>query len=157
MYYLKEEYSDLPSISTNTLARYYWDSFASCNQSYVNVDYVAKALICHQFTIVKACIALKILLIKFTMAPDKIPSLILHDCNISLEHRRFPSTLNNPKSFPFLRGDSSSIENYRLITIIIIISNVFEASLYIPIYSHIKNMMRASQHGFITHRSTYHH
>lgn len=54
----------------------------------------------------------------------------------------------------FKSGNRSKVENYRPISILCSISKVFERIVFNRLYTHIKECISLSQHGFVSGRST---
>jgi hypothetical protein len=111
--------------------------------------------------------ALKNLDYKKGAGPDGIPPLFAFQCrnslslpltiifNMSLHSGVFPRIWKDAKIVPvFKSGDTSSVLNYRPISILSVFGKVFE-SLICPIISfHIKQLISNNQSGFIASRST---
>ena len=75
--------------------------------------------------------------------------------NESLKSSYFPTAWKLAHVVPIYKsGDKSLIQNYRPVSLLNIVSKVFEVLVYERIFSHVRNMISDSQHGFYSGRST---
>jgi hypothetical protein len=99
--------------------------------------------------------------------PDLIPTKILKHCrkalslplttifNASLSQGIFPSRWKHANVTPVLKkGSRTMVKNYRPISLLSVMSKIFEKVLHKKIYSHVRRHIAREQHGFISHRST---
>ncbi|XP_045471735.1 uncharacterized protein LOC123678645 [Harmonia axyridis] len=104
---------------------------------------------------------------RLTSGDDQLPAVFLRECSsalagplhriisISLSSFTFPMRWKRARVVPvFKKGDSSSVENYRPISILSNFAKVYEEVLYSSIYHHIKQRLSSAQHGFVRGRST---
>jgi hypothetical protein len=101
--------------------------------------------------------------------PDGIPPKLLREAghsivpslcklfNHSLNTKFFPNTWKNANVHPlFKKGNPSEIGNYRPVSLLNILSKVFEKIIYKHVYNHLyfNNHISDSQSGFLPGRST---
>ena len=101
--------------------------------------------------------------------PDSIPGVFLKNCvkelapsstklwNISLQAGIFPNSwkMANIHVCPILtKGDITNCENYRPISLLGILSKIFERAICNIIYPEIKDIISNNQYGFGQRRST---
>lgn len=168
MTYNDLELTDYDTIS-QTFSRYFSSSFAHMGDAnYTLTDSnIGMNFTCNELSVNDVYLAMKKIKPKFTMGPDRIPGFLIHDCahvlswpltilfNLSLSNNIFPAILKQSKIIPvFKSGIRNDIKNYRPITIINNFSKVFEITLNVRIYSHVKHLLSDYQHGFIKGRST---
>jgi hypothetical protein len=112
---------------------------------------------------------LKILNVSKSYGPDGIPPLLLKEAgqsissslcklfNISISSGIFPNEWKTANVHPlFKKGDKHIIQNYRPVSILNILSKIFEKIVYKHIYNHLldKNFITKDQSGFLSGRST---
>ena len=103
----------------------------------------------------------------FTAGEDMLSNFLIHVCcyafskpitiiiNLVLKVNTFPDVWKRTRVTPiFKNGSSSSIKNYRPISIISNFAKLFEKILYSNILSNVKSYISDSQHGFLPKRST---
>ena len=101
------------------------------------------------------------------MGPDLLSGLVLKECaselatplyiiyNRSLKSGVFPTLFKVANVTPiFKSGDKSKVNNYRPISLLPIISKVFEKLCYSRLFSHVRGHISDCQHGFMKGRST---
>ena len=99
--------------------------------------------------------------------PDGIPGVFLKNCakelapsftkllNISLQAGIFPNSWKMANICPiFKKGDRTNCENYRPISLLSILSKIFERAICNIIYPEIKDLISNNQYGFVQRRST---
>ena len=82
---------------------------------------------------------------------------LLHICNLSLEHGKFPDKLKIAKVVPiFKKGDKQLFDNYRPVSILPAFSKIIEKLVYkrIMIFFDEHNILYNYQFGFRQGRST---
>lgn len=111
--------------------------------------------------------AIKRLKSKRSAGPDGIPQYVVKGCgdviaypisiiiNKSLKQKTFPEAWKIARVCPvFKNGDNGNIKNYRPVSILSILSKVFEDVLHKKIYHHVEKIVLPQQHGFMRGRST---
>ena len=91
-----------------------------------------------------------------TIAPYIVTPL-QHIFNLSIEHAIWPDSLKSAEVAPIHKaGAKSDISNYRPISLISNIANIFEKIIYNRLYSYLKdcNILSDSQYGFIKGKGT---
>jgi hypothetical protein len=99
--------------------------------------------------------------------PDSIPIKVLKYCskslsppltaifNHSIKSGTFPNKWKNAYVTPVLKkGSRYKVINYRPISLLSVLSKVFEKILHNTIYHHVSNHIAPEQHGFVRRRST---
>ena len=102
--------------------------------------------------------------------PDGIPGVFLKNCakelapsftkllNISLQAGMFPNSWRMANTCPiFKKGDRTNCENYRRISLLSVLSKIFERVICNIIYPEIKDLISNKQYGFVQRRSTESH
>ena len=77
--------------------------------------------------------------------------------NKSLEKKEFPALWKAARAIPIVKeGDKNGKENYRPISVLPVISRLFETLLFNQLYQHLNtnNLLAPSQSGFRTLNST---
>ena len=98
--------------------------------------------------------------------PDGIPVRLLKDCssqiapklcclfNLSLNSGRIPSDWKSADVTPIHKRESKeSVENYRPISLLPIISKALGRCVYQRFYEHVAHLVSERQHGFLRNRS----
>ena len=98
--------------------------------------------------------------------PDNIDGLLLKNCahsisypltllfNIFFRTGSLPTERKLANIVPvYKKGDKNSIENYRPISLTCIVSKVFEKCIWDELFSHYKELIFDSQHGFLSNKS----
>ena len=98
--------------------------------------------------------------------PDGIPARLLKECssqiapklcclfNLSLNSGRIPSEWKSADVTPIHKRESKeSVENYRPISLLPIISKALERCVYQRFYEHVAHLVSERQHGFLRNRS----
>ena len=101
------------------------------------------------------------------VGPDLLSGIILKACshelatplcilfNRSLNLGVFPTAFKDANVTPvFKSGDKSKVVNYRPISLLPLVSKVFERLVYAHLFPHIREHISESQHGFMKGRST---
>ena len=101
------------------------------------------------------------------IGPDNLPTLIIKECavqlapsltslfNKSLALGQVPDSWKEVNTVPIhKKGEKKYNENYRGISLLPVVSKVFERCLYNYIYPHIRNKLYHFQHGFLKQSST---
>ena len=112
-------------------------------------------------------ICLKNLVNNKSPGPDAIPINVLKYCssalagpltelfNHSLKIGVFPSRWKHAHVTPILKkGSRYKVCNYRPISLLPVLSKIFEKLLHIEIYRHVSKHIAPEQHGFVSQRST---
>lgn len=112
-------------------------------------------------------VAVKQLKSKLSQGPDGMPSFLIKDCcavlcgplsrlfNSAIRDGIFPQVWKVGKVCPvFKSGSRDMVENYRPVTVLSVVSRVFEKVLYNKIFDNIKETISDKQHGFMRGRST---
>jgi hypothetical protein len=99
--------------------------------------------------------------------PDNISPKVLKECrgvlsrplcklfNLSLCTGTLPEIWRCANVVPIYKsGDRQSIKNYRPVSLLSIVSKVFERCIFNKIYPHLYNQLNNAQHGFTKGRST---
>ena len=99
--------------------------------------------------------------------PDGLPTIILKECaeelvspityifNITLQTGFIPEDWKTARVVPiFKKGQKESVENYRPISLLPIISKILERCIHNYVYPIISGDITDSQHGFINKKST---
>ena len=82
---------------------------------------------------------------------------LTHVINLSLHRGLFPNDLKRARIKPVHKsGNSKMFDNYRPISVLPVISKIFEKCVYRQLTKYLENnkMLSNSQHGFRSHRST---
>ena len=80
-----------------------------------------------------------------------------HIFNLSIEHAIWPDSLKSAEAVPIHKAEAKSdISNYRPISLISIIANIFEKIMYNKLYSFLEdcNILSDSQYGFVNGKGT---
>ena len=98
--------------------------------------------------------------------PDNIGGLIIKNCaqsialplsilfNISFRTGSMPTQWKIANTVPVHRkGDKSSVQNYRPISLTSIISNIYEKFIRDEILTHCRHLLHDNQHGFLPNKS----
>ena len=98
--------------------------------------------------------------------PDGIPARLLKECssqispklcclfNLSLYSGRIPSEWKSADVTPIHKKETKeSVENYRPISLLPIISKALERCVYQRFYEHVAHLVSERQHGFLRNRS----
>lgn len=101
------------------------------------------------------------------IGPDNISGIFLKNCanelcvpltiifNMSLKEGVFPSIFKRANVVPiFKSGDKCAVKNYRPVSLLSIVSKLFEKLVHAKMYEHVKHLISESQHGFVKSRST---
>ena len=98
--------------------------------------------------------------------PDRLPAALFRNCKAlsksiaslfkSIKHTSiFPSDWKVGMVKPLHKKDNKAkVENYRPITLLSIISKVYEKCIFDPLYEHVANLMPTTQFGFQKKKST---
>ena len=99
--------------------------------------------------------------------PDNLPTLIIKECavelatsltyifNQSLALGHFPNCWKEANIVPIhKKAERKYVENYRGISLLPVLSKVFERYVYNYVYPHIRNKIYHFQHGFLKQSST---
>jgi hypothetical protein len=126
------------------------DSLGNVNISHIEVYNILKTTNIHK-----------------AMGPDNISGIILKELavelsiplaiifNKSLSQGTFPSHFKRANIIPVHKsGDKQLVSNYRPISLLPLFSKVFEKSVSVFIYNHVKHAINPAQHGFMKNRST---
>src|SRR5690606_25757508 len=93
--------------------------------------------------------------ISIKISKYQIAKVITHLINLSFNTGSFPEKLKIAKTIVlYKKGDKMLAENYRPISILPIISKVFERAIYDQLYHHLSPLITTSQYGFIPNSST---
>lgn len=82
---------------------------------------------------------------------------LTHVINLSLQKGMFPNSLKQARIKPVHKtGSSKVLDNYRPISVLPVISKIFEKCVYRQLSEYLENneLLSNSQHGFRPHRST---
>ena len=89
---------------------------------------------------------------------ENILNPLVYIINVSFEQGQFPSLLKIASVFPIYKnkGDPNSVDNYRRITILNVLSKIFERLIYNRLTTFLinQNIPSDCQHGFNMNRST---
>ena len=71
----------------------------------------------------------------------------------SLEKKEFPALWKTARVIPIFKGDENSKETYRQISVLPVVSRLFERLVLIQPYQHLNtnDLLAPSQSGFRTH------
>ena len=99
--------------------------------------------------------------------PDEIPGRILKECsmslapsltmifNLSLQTGKFPNCWKFANVVPvFKKGEREEVTNYRPVSLLGIISKIFEKCIHHRVYEGVKDLIHSLQHGFLKGRCT---
>lgn len=157
-YYQQVAYNLQKSLNTNTY-----------NTTTLNAEPIEKVFKFHPLSRDELSRIIKNLNNKKTVGLDGVSSKILKECenelldpllhllNTSLEQGIFPDDLKQGKILPiFKSGDSERVENYRPISILNVISKIFERVVLNRLLMHLEeiNFICDEQHGFQKGKST---
>src|SRR5690606_34615458 len=85
----------------------------------------------------------------------QIAGTLAHLINLSFDTGIFPDRLKIAKTIVLHKqGNKMLAENYRPISILPVISKLFERAIYDQLYSHLSPIITPSQYGFLPKSST---
>ena len=164
-----------PADIANLLNRYFYSvlkpSNATDDQSFpfvsnddtTNLSTISDVLL----TVEEVCLALNMLDVNKATGPDLIPALLLKNCavnispslcdlfNKSLSSGILPSEWKLANITPIPKKSTfHDVSNYRLISLLSLVSKVFERCIYNHLIAHVHQQIYELQYGFLRGRST---
>ena len=164
-----------PADIANLLNRYFYSLFkpsdASDDQSFpfvsnddaTNPSTISDVLL----TVEEVCLALNMLDVNKATGPDLIPALLLKNCavnispslcdpfNKSLSSGILPSEWKLANITPIPKKSTfHDVSNYRPISLLSLVSKVFERCIYNHLIAHVHQQIYELQYGFLRGRST---
>jgi hypothetical protein len=121
----------------------------------VSVEHIIKVINNFKGSVSRDCYGWSTLILK--EVADIIAPVLTRVVNGCLETGRFPDQLKRARTVPiYKKGDRTSVESFRPISILPVLSKVLETVMREQVYSYFENnnLLSGSQHGFRTGRST---
>ena len=162
--------SDEPEVVANYFINFFYSNFTHVhntdNLPPIN-SFINPNLSIVQLSVAEVRIILQNIDTSKATGPDGIQGVFLKNCakelapsftkllNISLQAGIFPNSWKMANICPiFKKGDRTNCENYRPISLLSILSKIFERAICNIIYPEIKDLISNNQYGFVQRRST---
>ena len=155
-----------PKDQANLFNEYFYNQFSEASDYNIDIDFINNDFLDLQFHSEDIFNILKMLNANKAAGPDGIHGKVLKSCarslayplsilfNLSFVTGCIPQDWKLASVVPvFKKGDKSSVENYRPISLTSLVMKVFERCIKTALYSVCEDVLDPRQHGFLNNRS----
>ena len=164
--YLNDCIRTEPEEIANLFNKHFFDQFSDKSSYDIDVDFTNDVFYDFSFDKLTIYNHLKQINPNKSQGPDKIGGLVIKNCAISISiplsilfnisHRTgiISAEWKTANIVPVhKKGDKSSINNYRPISLTSILSKIFEKCIRDELLTHCKHLLHDNQHGFLPYKS----
>ena len=164
--YLNDCIRTEPEEIANLFNKHFFDQFSDKSSYDIDIDFTNDAFYDFSFDKLTIYNHLKQINPNKSQGPDKIGGLVIKNCaisislplsilfNISYRTGIIPAEWKTANIVPVhKKGDKSSINNYRPISLTSILSKIFEKCIRDELLTHCKHLLYDNQHGFLPNKS----
>ena len=155
-----------PKDQANLFNEYFYNQFSEASNYNIDIDFINNDFLDLQFHSEDIFKILKMMNANKAAGPDGIHGKVLKNCarslayplsilfNLSFVTGCIPRDWKLASVVPvFKKGDKSSVENYRPISLTSLVMKVFERCIKTALYSVCEDVLDPRQHGFLNNRS----
>ena len=164
--YLNNTVQKDPNEVADLFNQHFYNQFSDASSYDINIDFTGDHFMHLSFNTTTIYNSLKQLNPNKSQGPDNISGRVLKNCaqsisyplstlfNISFRTGSLPDEWKIANVVPVhKKGDKNCVKNYRPISLTSIVSKIFKKYIHDEIYTHCKDRIHDSQHGFLPHKS----
>ena len=164
--YLDSTVRNSPIEIANLLNQHFYNQFSESSSYDIDINFSDDPFLDLSFNTTTIYNVLKQLNPNKSQGPDNISGRLLKNCAMSISYPlsilfnicfrtgSLPDEWKITNIVPaHKKGDKTCIENYRPISLTTIVSKIFEKCIRNEIYSHCKDRIHETQHGFVPNKS----
>ena len=150
----------------NLFNQHFYNQFSECSSYDIDIDFSHGPFMDLSFDVTTIYDILKQINPNKSQGPDNISGRVLKNCAMSISYPltilcnicfrtgSLPDEWKTANVVPVhKKGDKNCVENYRPISLTSIVSKIFERCIRDEIYTHCRDRIHDTQHGFLPYKS----